>query len=196
MVLLAVLASDLSPVRAEHDPRLRAAVTAALPTLGRFLADLRGLGAPVVHVHTSPVLIPAQSRRRAAGSTRPVRLTEDQVGGAPEQVPSEAAGDGDLLLRGCPPERCCASGVGTLLRRRGVAEVVLVGAQHHGSMRAIADDVSANGFRLLVPREGLLAASRAEQVRTLRALASSCATVMSMARILARARATSQATGR
>lgn len=196
MVLLAVLTSDLSPVRAEHDPRLRAAVTAALPTLGGFLADLRGLGAPVVHLHTSPVLIPAQLRRRATGSARPLRLTEAQVGGEADQVPNEAAGDGDMLARGCPPERCCASGVGGLLRRRGVTEVVLVGAHHRDSMRAVADDVCANGFRLLVPREGLLAASRAEQVRTLRTLASSCATVMSMARILARARATSRTTGR
>ncbi len=194
MAALAVLTSDLSPVRADHDPRLRAMITAALPALGRFVTDLRAVGSLVVHLRTTPTLIPAQAGPLPPPPTPLRPLAAADVGPGPAQVPADLGRAGDLLLAGLSPRRC-AAGVSALLRERGVDLVVLLAAERRGSARAVAVALADGGAHVLAPREGLIAASRAEQVRALRGLAASCATVMSMARVRAGARAWSRAGG-
>lgn len=138
----AVLVIDMQVGMADRIQAGRALVNPEAPDrIARLLADARGRGVPVVHVHHDD-LNPASPFRKG------------EPGAAPMDCAAPIPGEDILWKHGS--SAFAGTGLDALLRDRGVTELVVAGAVAAFCVTSTVRMASDLGYKVLLPQDALL----------------------------------------
>jgi nicotinamidase-related amidase len=174
----AVLTNDLQYDLVEKNDERRAAVAAFAPQMQRFLADMRTLGVPVVHLQ----LINLEDDPHAERYDGWLPATRGSEGA---RIVAEFLAEGDVVVEKNKDSGFYETELHDRLRERGVDTVIITGMQTQICVQTTAADAFFRGYKVIVPPDAVVSARPEDQARALEWLGSYCATIMPTAELAA-----------
>jgi nicotinamidase-related amidase len=174
----AVLTNDLQYDLVNKNDERRAAVEAFAPQMQRFLADVRTLGVPVVHLQ----LINLEEDPHAERYDGWLPATRGTDGA---RIVDAFFVDGDVVVEKNKDSGFYETELHDRLQELGVETVVITGMQTQICVQTTAADAFFRGYNVIVPPDAVVSARPEDQARALEWLGSYCATIMSTAELAA-----------
>jgi nicotinamidase-related amidase len=174
----AVLTNDLQYDLVEKNDERKAAVAAFTPQMQRFLAEMRTLGVPVVHLQ----LINLEDDPHAERYDGWLPVTKGSDGA---RIVAEFLADGDVLVEKNKDSGFYETQLHDRLQELGVDTVIITGMQTQICVQTTAADAFFRGYKVIVPPDAVVSARPEDQARALEWLGSYCATIMPTAELAA-----------
>jgi nicotinamidase-related amidase len=167
----AVLTNDLQYDLVNKNDERRAAVAAFTPGMQSFLAQMRTLGVPVVHLQ----LINLEDDPRAERYDGWLPVTKGSDGA---RIVEEFLADTDVVVEKNKDSGFYETELHDRLVELGVDTVVITGMQTQICVQTTAADAFFRGYKVVVPPDAVVSARPEDQQRALDWLGSYCATIM------------------
>jgi nicotinamidase-related amidase len=174
----AVLTNDLQYDLINKNEERKAAVAAFTPPMTSFLAELRTLGVPVVHLQ----LINREDDPHAERYDGWLPATKDSEGA---RIVAEFLADTDLTVEKNKDSGFFETELHDRLQELGVDTVVITGMQTQICVQTTAADAFFRGYNVIVPPDAVVSANAEDQARALEWLGSYCATIMPTTELVA-----------
>jgi nicotinamidase-related amidase len=174
----AVLTNDLQYDLVEKNDERKAAVAAFTPQMQRFLAEMRTLGVPVVHLQ----LINLEDDPHAERYDGWLPVTKGSDGA---RIVAEFFADGDVLVEKNKDSGFYETELHERLQELGVDTVIITGMQTQICVQTTAADAFFRGYNVIVPPDAVVSARPEDQARALEWLGSYCATIMTTGELAA-----------
>jgi nicotinamidase-related amidase len=174
----AVLTNDLQYDLVNKNDERMAAVAAFTPGMQSFLAEMRALGVPVVHLQ----LINLEDDPRAERYDGRLPVTKGSDGA---RIVEEFLADTDLVVEKNKDSGFYETELHDRLVELGVDTVVITGMQTQICVQTTAADAFFRGYKVVVPPDAVVSARPEDQQRALDWLGSYCATIMPTAELTA-----------
>jgi nicotinamidase-related amidase len=172
----AVLTNDLQYDLVNKNDERRAAVAAFTPQMQRFLAEMRTLGVPVVHLQ----LINLEDDPHAERYDGWLPATKGSEGA---RIVAEFLAEGDTVVEKNKDSGFYETELHDRLQELGVDTVIITGMQTQICVQTTAADAFFRGYKVIVPPDAVVSARPEDQARALEWLGSYCATVMPTAEL-------------
>jgi nicotinamidase-related amidase len=173
----AVLTNDLQYDLVNKNDERRAAVAAFTPPMQRFLAQMRTLGVPVVHLQ----LINLEDDPHAERYDGWLPVTKGSDGA---RIVEEFLAEGDVVVEKNKDSGFYETALHDRLQELGVDTVVITGMQTQICVQTTAADAFFRGYKVVVPPDAVVSARAEDQTRALEWLGSYCATIMPTAELV------------
>jgi nicotinamidase-related amidase len=174
----AVLTNDLQYDLINKNDERRAAVAAFSAQMQCFLAEMRTLGVPIVHLQ----LINLESDSRAERYDGWLPVTKGSEGA---RIVEEFYAEGDLLVEKNKDSGFYETELHERLQELGADTVIITGMQTQICVQTTAADAFFRGYNVIVPPDAVVSARSEDQARALEWLGSYCATIMPTADLAA-----------
>jgi nicotinamidase-related amidase len=174
----AVLTNDLQYDLVNKNEERQAAVSAFTPKMVSFLAELRALGVPIVHLQ----LINDENDPRAERYDGWLPATKGSDGA---RIMEEFFEDSDLVIEKNKDSGFYETELHDRLQELEVDTIVITGMQTQICVQTTAADGFFRGYNVIVPSDGVVSARPEDQRRALDWMKSYCATVLSTDELLA-----------
>jgi nicotinamidase-related amidase len=171
MARCAVLTNDLQYDLVNKNEERRAAVAAFTPHMRSFLAEMRTLGVPIVHLQ----LINLEDDSHAERYDGWLPVTKGSEGA---RIVAEFFADGDLLVEKNKDSGFYETELHDRLQELEVDTVIITGMQTQICVQTTAADAFFRGYNVVVPPDAVVSARPEDQARALEWLGSYCATIM------------------
>jgi nicotinamidase-related amidase len=171
MARCAVLTNDLQYDLVNKNEERRAAVATFTPHMQSFLAEMRTLGVPVVHLQ----LINLEDDPHAERYDGWLPVTKGSEGA---RILDEFFAEGDLLVEKNKDSGFYETELHDRLRELEVDTVIITGMQTQICVQTTAADAFFRGYNVVVPPDAVVSARPEDQARALEWLGSYCATIM------------------
>lgn len=170
MARCAVLTNDLQYDLVNKNEERRTAVETFTPKMTSFLAEMRMLGVPIVHLQ----LINKEDDPRAEryGDWLPVTKGSDGA-----RIIAQFLDDKDIVVEKNKDSGFYETDLDERLRELGVDTVIITGMQTQICVQTTAADGFFRGYNVIVPSDGVVSARPEDQARALEWLRSYCATI-------------------
>ena len=178
MTRCAVLTNDLQYDLVNKNDERRTAVAAFAARMRRFLADMRTLGVPVVHLQ----LINLEDDPRAERYAGWLPVTRGSEGA---RIVEEFYAEGDVLVEKNKDSGFYETELHDRLQELGADTVIITGMQTQICVQTTAADAFFRGYNVIVPPDAVVSARPEDQARALEWLGSYCATIMTTADLAA-----------
>jgi nicotinamidase-related amidase len=174
----AVLTNDLQYDLVNKNEERRAAVAAFTPKMTEFLARMRALNVPVVHLQ----LINKADDPRAEryDGWLPVTMGSDGA-----RIMAEFLADDDVIVEKNKDSGFYETDLDERLKELGVNTVAITGMQTQICVQTTAADGFFRGYNVIVPSDAVVSAREEDQSRALEWLRSYCATIMTTEELVA-----------
>jgi nicotinamidase-related amidase len=167
----AVLTNDLQYDLVNKNEERRTAVEAFTPKMTSFLAEMRTLGVPVVHLQ----LINKEDDPRAERYDGWLPATKGSEGA---RIMQQFLAEKDVVIEKNKDSGFYETELDGQLKDLGVDTVVITGMQTQICVQTTAADGFFRGYNVIVPSDGVVSAKPEDQARALEWLSSYCATVI------------------
>jgi nicotinamidase-related amidase len=174
----AVLTNDLQYDLVNKNDERRAAVAAFTSQMQRFLAEMRTLGVPVVHLQL--INLEDDPHAERYDGWLPATRGSDGAG-----IVEEFFAEGDVVVEKNKDSGFYETELHDRLQELGVETVVITGMQTQICVQTTAADAFFRGYNVIVPPDAVVSARPEDQARALEWLGSYCATIMSTAELAA-----------
>jgi nicotinamidase-related amidase len=167
----AVLTNDLQYDLVNKNDERKAAVAAFTPQMQRFLAEMRTLGVPVVHLQ----LINLEDDPLAERYDGWLPVTKGSDGA---RIVEEFLLEGDVVVEKNKDSGFYETALHDRLGELEVDTVIITGMQTQICVQTTAADAFFRGYKVIVPPDAVVSARPEDQARALEWLGSYCATIM------------------
>ncbi len=176
MARCAVLTNDLQYDLVNKNDERRVAVAAFTPQMQRFLAEIRTLGVPVVHLQ----LINLEDDPHAERYDGWLPATRGSEGA---RIVEEFLAEGDVVVEKNKDSGFYETDLHDRLQELDVDTVIITGMQTQICVQTTAADAFFRGYKVIVPPNAVVSARPEDQARALEWLGSYCATIMPTAEL-------------
>jgi nicotinamidase-related amidase len=167
----AVLTNDLQYDLVNKNDERKAAVAAFTAQMQRFLAEMRTLGVPVVHLQ----LINLEDDPHAERYDGWLPVTKGSEGA---RIVAGFLAEGDVVVEKNKDSGFYETELHDRLQELGVDTVIITGMQTQICVQTTAADAFFRGYKVIVPPDAVVSARPEDQARALEWLGSYCATIM------------------
>lgn len=171
MARCAVLTNDLQYDLVEKNEERQTAVAAFTPKMTAFLAQMRELGVPIVHLQ----LINREDDPLAERYDGWLPVTKGSDGA---RIIAEFLEDTDVIVEKNKDSGFFETELDAKLKELGVDTVVITGMQTQICVQTTSADAFFRGYKVIVPADGVVSARDDDKQRALDWLASYCAIVL------------------
>ncbi len=171
MARCAVLTNDLQYDLVNKNEDRREAVTAFTPKMTAFLARMRELDVPIVHLQ----LINKEDDPRAERYDGWLPVTKGSDGA---RIMAEFLADTDVVVEKNKDSGFYETDLDERLKELGVDTVAITGMQTQICVQTTAADGFFRGYNVIVPSDAVVSAREEDQTRALEWLRSYCATIL------------------
>jgi nicotinamidase-related amidase len=171
MARCAVLTNDLQYDLVNKNQERRAAVAAFTPKMTGFLARMRALDVPVVHLQ----LINKEDDPRAERYDGWLPVTKGSDGA---RIMGEFLAEGDVVVEKNKDSGFYETELDERLKQLGVDTIAITGMQTQICVQTTAADGFFRGYNVIVPSDAVVSAHEQDKTRALDWLKSYCATVL------------------
>ncbi len=178
MARCAVLTNDLQYDLVNKNEARQSAVNAFTPKMVSFLAEIRALNVPVVHLQ----LINDENDPRAERYDGWLPATKGSDGA---RIMEEFLAESDLIIEKNKDSGFYETDLHDRLQELEVDTVIITGMQTQICVQTTAADAFFRGYNVIVPSDGVVSARPEDQNRALDWLKSYCATVLSTDQLIA-----------
>lgn len=178
MARCAVLTNDLQYDLVNKNDDRRAAVEAFKPKMTEFLAKMRELDVPVVHLQ----LINKEDDPRAERYDGWLPVTKGSEGA---RIMAEFLSDTDVVVEKNKDSGFYETDLDERLKELGVDTVAITGMQTQICVQTTAADGFFRGYNVIVPSDAVVSAREEDQTRALEWLRSYCATILTTDELVA-----------
>lgn len=178
MARCAVLTNDLQYDLVNKNEDRRAAVAAFTPKMTEFLARMRALNVPIVHLQ----LINREDDPRAERYDGWLPVTKGSDGA---RIMAEFLAEGDTIVEKNKDSGFYETDLDERLKELGVDTVAITGMQTQICVQTTAADGFFRGYNVIVPSDAVVSAREEDQARALEWLRSYCATIMTTEELVA-----------
>lgn len=172
MARCAVLTNDLQYDLVNKNEERRTAVEEFTPKMTSFLAEMRTLGVPIVHLQ----LINKEDDPRAERYDGWLPVTKGSDGA---RIIAEFLAEKDIVVEKNKDSGFFETDLDERLKELGVDTVVITGMQTQICVQTTAADGFFRGYNVIVPPDGVVSANPEDKERALQWLRSYCATILS-----------------
>ncbi|MDO0929510.1 isochorismatase family cysteine hydrolase [Streptomyces sp. TG1A-8] len=177
----AILTNDLQRDLVDKNPQRKANVERMTPHFVRFLAELRELHVPVIHLQL--VYDVGDKKVELHDGRIPVLRGTEGAELLPEFVhPS------DVVMEKKKDSGFFETKLHEFLQEHGVDTVIITGMQAQVCIQTTAADAHFRGYNVVVPSDGVVSTRDEDRARALEWLASYCAVILPMADVVTRVR--------
>ncbi|MFF0836245.1 isochorismatase family cysteine hydrolase [Streptomyces sp. NPDC004009] len=177
----AILTNDLQRDLVDKNPQRKAHVERMTPHFARFLARMRDLRVPVVHLQ---LVYDVDDKK--------IELHDGRIpvlrGTAGAELLPEFVHPDDVVMEKKKDSGFFETRLHDFLQERGVDTVVITGMQAQVCIQTTAADAHFRGYNVVVPSDGVVSTRDEDRTRALEWLASYCAVVLPMDDVVARVR--------
>jgi nicotinamidase-related amidase len=174
----AVLTNDLQYDLVNKNEDRRSAVEAFTPKMTEFLAKMRELDVPVVHLQ----LINKEDDPRAERYDGWLPVTKGSEGA---RIIEEFLSDTDVVVEKNKDSGFYETDLDERLKELGVDTVAITGMQTQICVQTTAADGFFRGYNVIVPSDAVVSAREEDQTRALEWLRSYCATILTSDELVA-----------
>jgi nicotinamidase-related amidase len=174
----AVLTNDLQYDLVNKNEGRRAAVAAFTPKMREFLAKMRALDVPVVHLQ----LINQEDDPRAERYDGWLPVTKGSDGA---QIMAEFLAEGDVVVEKNKDSGFYETELDERLKELEVDTVAITGMQTQICVQTTAADGFFRGYNVIVPSDAVVSAREEDQSRALDWLRNYCATILTTDELVA-----------
>lgn len=174
----AVLTNDLQYDLVNKNEERRAAVAAFTPKMTTFLAEMRALNVPIVHLQ----LINKEDDPRAERYDGWLPVTKGSDGA---RIMGEFLAEGDVIVEKNKDSGFYETDLDERLKELGVDTVAITGMQTQICVQTTAADGFFRGYNVIVPSDAVVSAREEDQTRALEWLRNYCATILSAEELVA-----------
>jgi nicotinamidase-related amidase len=167
----AILTNDLQYDLVNKNEERKSAVDAFTPKMTSFLAEMRTLAVPIVHLQ----LINKEDDERAERYDGWLPVTKGSDGA---RVIEQFIDEKDLVVEKNKDSGFYETELDERLQELGVDTVAITGMQTQICVQTTAADAFFRGYNVIVPSDGVVSARPEDQARALEWLSSYCATIM------------------
>jgi nicotinamidase-related amidase len=167
----AVLTNDLQYDLVNKNEERRAAVSAFTPKMTAFLAEMRALDVPIVHLQ----LINKEDDPRAERYDGWLPVTKGSDGA---RIIADFLADEDVIVEKNKDSGFYETDLDERLKELGVDTVAITGMQTQICVQTTAADGFFRGYNVIVPSDAVVSAREEDQTRALDWLGSYCATIL------------------
>lgn len=181
MIRYCVLTNDLQFDLVNKNEQRKANVERATPGMVAFLADMREMGIPIVHLQ----LIYDETDKKIELHDGRIPVLRGTPGAAllPEFVhPS------DVIIEKKKDSGFFETKLDGYLREHEIDTVIITGMQAQICIQTTAADANFRGYNVVVPSDGVVSTREEDRVRALEWLASYCAVIAPMREVVQRIR--------
>ena len=178
MARCAVLTNDLQYDLVNKNEARQAAVKGFTPKMVSFLAEMRTLGVPIVHLQ----LINDENDPRAERYDGWLPATKGSDGA---RIMEEFLEESDLVIEKNKDSGFYETDLHDRLQELEVDTVIITGMQTQTCVQTTAADGFFRGYNVIVPTDAVVSARPEDQARALEWLKSYCATVISTDELIA-----------
>jgi nicotinamidase-related amidase len=178
----AVLTNDLQYDLVNKNDDRREAVAAFTPKMTEFLAQMRELGAPIVHLQ----LINKEDDPRAERYDGWLPVTKGSDGA---RIMAEFLSDTDVVVEKNKDSGFYETDLDERLKELEVDTVAITGMQTQICVQTTAADGFFRGYNVIVPSDAVVSAREEDQTRALEWLRNYCATILTSDELVAAVRA-------
>lgn len=178
MARCAVLTNDLQYDLVNKNDERREAVDAFTPKMTSFLAEMRALGAPIVHLQ----LINKEDDPRAERYDGWLPVTKGSDGA---RIIAEFLDEKDVVVEKNKDSGFYETDLDERLKELGVDTVAITGMQTQICVQTTAADGFFRGYNVIVPVDGVVSARPEDKERALEWLRSYCATILTTDELVA-----------
>ncbi len=171
MARCAVLTNDLQYDLVNKNEGRREAVTAFTPKMTAFLARMRELDVPIVHLQ----LINKEDDPRAERYDGWLPVTKGSDGA---RIMAEFLADTDVVVEKNKDSGFYETDLDERLKELGVDTVAITGMQTQICVQTTAADGFFRGYNVIVPSDAVVSAREEDQTRALDWLRNYCATIL------------------
>jgi nicotinamidase-related amidase len=165
------LTNDLQYDLVNKNEERRTAVDAFTPKMTSFLAEMRTLGVPVVHLQ----LINKEDDPRAERYDGWLPVTKGSEGA---RIMEQFLAEKDVTIEKNKDSGFYETELDEQLKELGVDTVIITGMQTQICVQTTAADGFFRGYNVIVPSDGVVSAKPEDQARALEWLRSYCATIL------------------
>lgn len=174
----AVLTNDLQYDLVNKNEERRAAVAAFTPKMTTFLAEMRALNVPIVHLQ----LINKEDDPRAERYDGWLPVTKGSDGA---RIMGEFLADGDVIVEKNKDSGFYETELDERLKELGADTVAITGMQTQICVQTTAADGFFRGYNVIVPSDAVVSAREEDQTRALEWLRNYCATILTTDELVA-----------
>lgn len=167
----AVLTNDLQYDLVNKNEERRAAVAAFTPKMTEFLAEMRALNVPIVHLQ----LINKEDDPRAERYDGWLPVTKGSDGA---RIMAEFLADSDVVVEKNKDSGFYETDLDQRLKELGVDTIAITGMQTQICVQTTAADGFFRGYNVIVPSDAVVSAREEDQTRALEWLRNYCATIL------------------
>ena len=178
MARCAVLTNDLQYDLVNKNEERRGAVAAFTPKMTAFLAEMRALNVPIVHLQ----LINKEDDPRAERYDGWLPVTKGSDGA---RIMGEFLAEDDVIVEKNKDSGFYETDLDERLKELGVDTVAITGMQTQICVQTTAADGFFRGYNVIVPSDAVVSAREEDQTRALEWLRSYCATILSTDELVA-----------
>lgn len=178
MARCAVLTNDLQYDLVNKNEERRGAVSAFTPKMTAFLAEMRALNVPIVHLQ----LINKEDDPRAERYDGWLPVTKGSDGA---RIMEEFLADSDVIVEKNKDSGFYETDLDERLKELGVDTVAITGMQTQICVQTTAADGFFRGYNVIVPSDAVVSAREEDQTRALEWLRNYCATILSTDELVA-----------
>jgi nicotinamidase-related amidase len=172
----AVLTNDLQYDLVNKNDERKVAVAAFTAQMQRFLAEMRTLSVPVVHLQ----LINLEGDPHAERYDGWLPVTKGSEGA---RIVAEFLAEGDVVVEKNKDSGFYETELHDCLQELEVDTVIITGMQTQICVQTTAADAFFRGYKVIVPPDAVVSARPEDQARALEWLGSYCATIMPTAEL-------------
>ncbi len=177
----AVLTNDLQRDLVDKNEQRKVNVERMTPSFVSFLADLRALDVPIVHLQ----LIYDEGDKKIERHDGRIPVLRGTPGA--ELLP-EFLAPGDVIIEKKKDSGFFETTLDEFLRENAIDTVIITGMQAQVCIQTTAADAHFRGYNVVVPTDGVVSTRDEDRVRALEWLASYCAVVAPMAELVMKIR--------
>ena len=174
----AVLTNDLQYDLVNKNEERRAAVAAFTPKMTEFLAEMRALNVPIVHLQ----LINKEDDPRAERYDGWLPVTKGSDGA---RIMAEFLADSDVIVEKNKDSGFYETDLDERLKELGADTIAITGMQTQICVQTTAADGFFRGYNVIVPSDAVVSAREEDQTRALEWLRNYCATILSTDELVA-----------
>lgn len=178
MARCAVLTNDLQYDLVNKNEDRRAAVAAFTPKMTEFLAKMRELDVPIVHLQ----LINKEDDPRAERYDGWLPVTKGSDGA---RIMAEFLSNTDVVVEKNKDSGFYETDLDERLKELGVDTVAITGMQTQICVQTTAADGFFRGYNVIVPSDAVVSAREEDQTRALEWLRNYCATILTSEQLIA-----------
>ena len=178
MARCAVLTNDLQYDLVNKNEDRREAIAAFTPKMAEFLAKMRELDVPIVHLQ----LINKEDDPRAERYDGWLPVTKGSDGA---RIMTEFISDGDVVVEKNKDSGFYETDLDERLKELAVDTVAITGMQTQICVQTTAADGFFRGYNVIVPSDAVVSAREEDQTRALEWLRNYCATILTSDELVA-----------